>query len=198
MDIQTWGYNTRNEKSKNETSLSHATLMLLQTPLFDDVITGLTTGQRVFLSGTVFTARDAAHQRLVDMLRRGDELPFPFSGQVVFYAGPSPSPPGRVIGAIGPTTSGRMDAFAPELMRAGLKVMIGKGMRSAEVVAAIRECGGVYFAAVGGAAAVISRCVKAAEVVAFDDLGTEAVRQLSVERLPLIVAIDSQGNCIYQ
>jgi len=171
--------------------------MIIQTPISDDVIAGLTTGQQVFLSGTVYTARDAAHQRLVELLRRGEALPFPFAGQVVFYAGPSPSPPGRVIGSIGPTTSGRMDAYTPELMRAGLKVMIGKGLRSDEVVAVIRECGGVYFAAIGGAAAIISRCVTAAEVVAFDDLGTEAIRKLTVERLPLIVATDSRGNCIY-
>ncbi|MCL2117036.1 MAG: Fe-S-containing hydro-lyase [Planctomycetaceae bacterium] len=171
--------------------------MILETPISDETIAGLTAGQTVRLSGTVYTARDAAHKRMVEMLRRGEEPPFPFAGQVVFYAGPCPSPPGRVIGSIGPTTSGRMDAYAPELIRCGLKVMIGKGSRSAEVVEAIREYGGVYFAAVGGAAALMSRCVKSAEVVAFDDLGTEAVRRLTVERLPLIVALDSSGNCVY-
>ena len=171
--------------------------MIVQTPIWDDVIAGLTTGQMVYLSGTVYTARDAAHKRMVEMLQRGEESPFPFSGQVVFYAGPCPSPPGRVIGSIGPTTSGRMDAYAPELMRYGLKVMIGKGTRSAEVVTAIQEYGGVYFAAIGGAAAGMSRCVRSAEVVAFDDLGTEAVRRLIVERLPLIVAVDSCGRGVY-
>ena len=171
--------------------------MFLQTPILDDVIADLTVGQMVYLSGTVYTARDAAHKRMVEMLKRGEMPPFPFAGQVVFYAGPCPSPPGRVIGSIGPTTSGRMDAYAPELMRHGLKAMIGKGTRSAEVVTAIQDCGGVYFAAIGGAAAAMSRCVQAAEVVAFDDLGTEAVRRLTVERLPLIVAVDSCGNSVY-
>jgi len=168
----------------------------MNTPISDEMIAGLTTGRMIYLSGMVYTARDAAHKRMVEMLERGEEPPFPFDGQVVFYAGPCPSPPGRVIGSIGPTTSGRMDAYAPVLIRRGLKVMIGKGSRNAEVVAAIRECGGVYFAAIGGAAAKMSRCVKEAEVIAFDDLGTEAVRRLTVERLPLIVAIDSRGNCI--
>jgi len=171
--------------------------MILQTPISDETIAGLTTGRMIYLSGTVFTARDAAHKRMVEMLQRGEEPPFPFAGQVVFYAGPCPSPPGRVIGSIGPTTSGRMDAYAPELIRHGLKVMIGKGSRSAEVGTAIRECGGMYFAAIGGAAAQMSRCVTSAEVVAFDDLGPEAVRRLTVERLPLIVAMDSRGDCIY-
>ena len=171
--------------------------MILETPLSDDVIAGLTAGRMIYLSGTIYTARDAAHKLMVEMLRRGDEPPFPFAGQVVFYAGPCPSPPGRVIGSIGPTTSGRMDTYAPELIRHGLKVMIGKGARSADVVVAIRECCGVYFAAIGGAAAQMSRCVKSAEVVAFDDLGTEAVRRLTVERLPLIVAVDASGNCVY-
>jgi len=170
----------------------------MKTPISDEMIAGLTTGQMIYLSGTVYTARDAAHKRMVEMLERDEEPPFPLTGQVVFYAGPCPSPPGRVIGSIGPTTSGRMDAYAPALIRRGLKVMIGKGLRSAEVVAAIRECGGVYFAAVGGVAAQMSRCVKEAEVVAFDDLGTEAIRRLTVERLPLIVAMDCRGNCVYR
>jgi len=169
---------------------------ILKTPLSDEVIAGLTVGQMIYLSGTIYTARDAAHKRMVDMLRCGKE-PFPFAGQVVFYAGPCPSPPGRVIGTIGPTTSGRMDIYTPDLIRHGLKVMIGKGPRNAEVVTAIRECGGIYFAAIGGAAALMSRCVKSAEVIAFDDLGTEAIRCLAVERLSLIVAIDAHGNCAY-
>ena len=169
----------------------------LTTPLLDETIAGLTTGQMVYLSGTVYTARDAAHKRLVDMLQSGEAAPFPFTGEVVFYAGPCPNPPGRVIGSIGPTTSGRMDAYTPFLIRRGLKAMIGKGLRNVNVIEAIRECGGVYFAAIGGAAAQMSRCVKEAKVVAFDDLGTEAIRQLTVERLPLIVAIDANGNCIY-
>ena len=169
----------------------------LTTSLSDETIVGLTTGQMVYLSGTVYTARDAAHKRLVDMLQSGEAAPFPFAGEVVFYAGPCPNPPGRVIGSIGPTTSGRMDAYTPFLIRRGLKAMIGKGLRNANVIEAIRECDGVYFAAIGGAAAQMSRCVKEAKVVAFDDLGTEAIRQLTIERLPLIVAIDANGNCIY-
>jgi fumarate hydratase subunit beta len=180
-------------------SFTHrATLHQISTPIPDDRIAGWATGQMIYLSGTVYTARDAAHKRMVEMIERGEEPPFPFAGQVVFYAGPCPSPPGRVIGSIGPTTSGRMDAYALTLIRSGLKVMIGKGSRNAEVVAAIQECGGVYLAAIGGAAAKMSRCVKEAEVVAFDDLGTEAVRRLTVEHLPLIVAMDSRGNSIYR
>lgn len=169
----------------------------LTTPLSDDAIAGLTPGRMISLSGTVYTARDAAHKRMVEMLQSGEAVPFPFAGEVVFYAGPCPSPPGRVIGSIGPTTSGRMDAYSPFLIRRGLKVMIGKGLRSPDVIEAIRECGGVYFAAVGGAAAQMSRCVKEAAVVAFDDLGTEAIRRLTVEGMPLIVAVDARGNCIY-
>ena len=169
----------------------------LTPPLSDDIIAGLAVGQMVYLSGTIYTARDAAHKRMVEMLQSGEAAPFPFAGEVVFYAGPCPSPPGHVIGSIGPTTSGRMDAYSPFLIRRELKVMIGKGLRSPDVVEAIRECGGVYFAAIGGAAAQMSRCVKEATVVAFDDLGTEAIRRLTVERLPLIVAIDASGNCIY-
>jgi len=186
--------------STEQTNLSftlQAAIHQIFTPISDAMIAGLTTGQMIDLSGTVYTARDAAHKRMVEILERGEEPPFPFAGQVIFYAGPCPSPPGRVIGSIGPTTSGRMDAYAPALIRHGLKVMIGKGSRNADVVAAIQECGGVYLAAIGGAAAKMSRCVKEAEVIAFDDLGTEAVRRLTVERLPLIVALDSCGNSIY-
>ena len=169
----------------------------LMTPLLDETIADLATGQMVYLSGTVYTARDAAHKRMVEMLQSGEAAPFPFMGEVVFYAGPCPSPSGRVIGSIGPTTSGRMDAYAPFLIRCGLKAMIGKGLRSPDVIEAVRECGGVYFAAIGGAAAQMSRCVKEAAVIAFGDLGTEAIRRLTVERLPLIVAVDARGNCIY-
>lgn len=163
----------------------------LETPFSDQKIERLENGQMILLSGTVYTARDAAHQRLVDMILRGEDPPFPFEGQVVFYAGPCPCPPDRVIGSIGPTTSGRMDAYAPLLIRHGLKVMIGKGGRSREVIDAIKEFRGVYFAAIGGAAALMSRCVKQSETIAFEDLGTEAIRRLEVEQLPLIVAIDA-------
>lgn len=151
----------------------------------------------VFLSGTVYTARDAAHQRMVEQMERGERPPFPFRGEVVFYAGPCPSPPGRVIGSIGPTTSGRMDAYSPRLIREGLKIMIGKGLRSEEVIESLKTYGGVYFAAIGGAAAIMSRCVKDAEVIAYEDLATEAIRRLTIERFPLIVAVDSRGNCVY-
>lgn len=169
----------------------------LETPLSDETLLSLRAGQMLFLSGDIYTARDAAHQRMVEQIRKGEPPPFDFPGAVVFYAGPSPSPPGKVIGSIGPTTSGRMDLFAPELIRKGLKAMIGKGQRSPEVVEAMKECGGVYFAAIGGAAALLSRCITELEIIAYDDLGTEAVRRLKLERMPLIVAIDSQGGNIY-
>jgi fumarate hydratase subunit beta len=166
-------------------------------PLSDDIIASLGTGDPIELSGVVHTARDAAHARLVDMISRGEPMPFDFEGAVVYYAGPSPSRPGAVIGSIGPTTSGRMDAYSPLLITRGLKVMIGKGLRGEEVKSAITECRGLYLIAAGGAGALISRSVKSSEVIAFPDLGTEAIRRLVVENFPAIVAIDSTGRDIY-
>ncbi len=168
---------------------------IIETPLDDAAIATLSAGDMVYLSGPVYTARDAAHLRLVEMIRRGEAPPFDFQGQVVYYAGPCPNKPGHIIGSVGPTTSGRMDAYAPFLIERGLKAMIGKGMRSQKVTGAIVKHGGVYFAAVGGAAALMSRCVKKAEMVAFEDLGPEAIRRLAVELLPVVVvATDSRGG----
>lgn len=170
----------------------------ITTPLSDDEIQGLKVGDMVLITGTIYTARDAAHKQLVELIEKGEPLPFDFAGQIVYYAGPCPSKPGHVIGPIGPTTSGRMDAYTPLLARHGLKAMIGKGLRNEEVRSAIVEHRGVYFAAVGGAAALISRCVKSVEVVAFPELGTEAIRRLEVVDFPAVVAIDSEGNDIYR
>lgn len=160
----------------------------LQTPLTREDIAALRTGEQVLLSGVIYTARDAAHKRLVEMLDRGELLPFPLEGSAIFYAGPCPAPPGRVIGSVGPTTSGRMDAYSPRLMREAFHVMIGKGQRSQAVLDAIRETGCVYFSAIGGAAALMARCVVDVRPVAFEDLGTEAIVELTVRDLPLIVS----------
>ncbi|MDR1472605.1 MAG: FumA C-terminus/TtdB family hydratase beta subunit [Synergistaceae bacterium] len=166
-------------------------------PLTDGVIRGLSVGDFVSLTGVLYTARDAAHKRLTEMLERGEELPFSLPGSAVYYAGPSPARPGAVIGSIGPTTSGRMDAYSPALISRGLKVMIGKGRRGDAVRRAIAEHCGLYLVAVGGAAALISRSVSGAAVIAFHDLGTEAIRRLEVGGFRAVVAIDSRGRDIY-
>ncbi len=170
---------------------------ILEAPFTDEAIRSLSAGEMVYISGTVYTARDAAHKRLTEMLQNNEPMPFDFGGQAVYYAGPCPAKPGRPIGSVGPTTGGRMDAYSPLLMEKGLKVMIGKGSRSAEVVEAIKRYNGVYFAAIGGAAALMAQCVKSSELIAFEELGTEAIRKLHVEELPVIVAIDSAGNNVY-
>jgi fumarate hydratase subunit beta len=167
-------------------------------PLSDETIAGLKTGDAVSISGVIYTARDVAHARMADMIGHGEGVPFDFAGSVVYYAGPSPARPGAATGSIGPTTSGRMDAYSPELIKMGLRVMIGKGLRGAGVKRAIIEHRGLYLVATGGAAALIARSVKSSEVVAFPDLGTEAIRRLEVEDFPAIVAIDSRGNDIYE
>lgn len=159
----------------------------LSVPFTPDEARRFRSGDIVVLSGTVYTARDAAHKRLAALIAEGRTLPFDIRNQCIYYAGPAPAKPGQVIGPCGPTTSSRMDKYAPELIRLGLTGMIGKGMRSSEVVAAMRECGALYFQAVGGAAALISRCIKEAEVIAFEDLGAEAIRRLRVEGLRVIV-----------
>ncbi len=158
----------------------------------------LRAGDRVLLSGAIYTARDAAHKRLFGLLDRGEALPFDLKGAAIYYAGPTPGQQGMVVGACGPTTAGRMDAFAPRLLDLGLGAMIGKGERSQAVVDAIVRNGACYFAAVGGAGALIARCIETAEVIAFDDLGCESVKRMTVRDLPLIVAIDSQGNDLYK
>lgn len=163
----------------------------------DEVIRELKAGEMAYISGVVYTARDAAHKKMYDLLDGGKPMPFDFTGAAVYYAGPCPAKPGKPIGSIGPTTSGRMDLYAPKLMDQGLKVMIGKGLRNKEVIDSIVKHGGIYFAAIGGAAALMGKSVESAEVIAFDDLGTEAVRRLVVKELPVIVAIDSRGNNMY-
>lgn len=171
---------------------------VLKAPFTNDTISSLRAGDMVYISGTIYTARDAAHKRLFEMLTEGQPMPFDFQGQAVYYAGPCPAKPGSPIGSVGPTTGGRMDAYSPKLIAEGLKVMIGKGSRSDAVVEAIKQYNGIYLAAIGGAAALMAKCVKSAEVIAFDDLGTEAIRKLEVEELPVIVAVDCKGNNAYQ
>ena len=170
----------------------------IRLPLHAEVIEKLRAGDQVLMSGTVYSARDAAHKRLVEALDRGEDLPFEIEGQTIYYMGPSPPRPGRVIGSAGPTTSGRMDVYAPRLMEVGLKGMIGKGSRSQEVKDAMRRYKAVYFAAIGGAGALIAKSIKKAEVVAYDDLGAEALRRLEVEDFPATVINDIYGGDLYQ
>ncbi|MCQ1531526.1 Fe-S-containing hydro-lyase [Lutispora saccharofermentans] len=170
----------------------------IYTPLTDDEIDGLKAGDRVMLSGIIYTARDAAHKRLVDMIDRGEELPLDLKGQVIYYVGPCPAKPDEVIGSAGPTTSGRMDAYTDALLERGLKGMIGKGERNWEVIDSMIRSRAVYFAAVGGAGALLAEAVKEAEVIAFPELGPEAVYRLKVENFPLTVAIDAKGTDIYK
>jgi len=170
--------------------------MQIFTPFTTEIIRQLKAGDTIELSGEIYTARDAAHARMAQALKNDDIPPFNYEGQAVFYAGPCPAPPGKPIGSIGPTTSGRMDAYSPALIEAGLRVMIGKGERSPAVVDAIKKCGGIYFVAVGGVAALMAKCVTKAETIAYDDLGTEAIRRLTVEKLPLVVSIDHLGRSL--
>lgn len=158
----------------------------------------LRAGDKLTVSGTIYTARDAAHKRLTELIASGEELPLDIRGAAIYYAGPTPEKPGQVIGSCGPTTSGRMDAYAPGLLDRGLAVMIGKGDRNAAVIDAIVQNGAVYLAAMGGAGALMGSCVKAARIVCYEDLGCEAIRELKVENMPLTVVIDSQGNDLYK
>lgn len=169
----------------------------LTTPLDPAILRELRAGQSVLLSGTIYTARDAAHARMVQGLTRGEGLPFDPVGQVIYYVGPCPARPGVPIGSAGPTTSYRMDPFTPPLLAAGIAGLIGKGSRSPEVVASLVEHGAVYFIALGGAGALLSQCIRSAEVVAYADLGTEAIRRLVVERFPLVVGVDTLGQDAY-
>jgi len=171
----------------------------LQVPVADkSELAALRTGQRVLLTGVIYTARDAAHRRMVETILAGGDPPIPLENSFIYYAGPCPAPPGRVIGSIGPTTACRMDSYAPLLIDRGLGGMIGKGTRSKEVIDAMTKNGCVYFAALGGAGALLSRRVVSAEIVAYGDLGTEAIRRLEVKDFPVIVAIDTKGNNIYE
>lgn len=167
-------------------------IIKVKAPFTKEFAKTLKAGDNVLISGTIYTARDAAHKRLVEE----ETMPFPIENAVVYYAGPAPAKKGQPIGSCGPTTSGRMDAYAPTLIAKGQKGMIGKGERSAEVIEAMKKHGAVYFGAIGGAGALISRCVTTAEVIAYDDLGTEAIRKLTVKDFPAVVMIDSYGNRI--
>ena len=169
----------------------------ITTPLTDKVIKSLKAGDKVLISGVVYTARDAAHKRLVSAIKDKEKLPFNLKGQIIYFTGPTPEPPGKVIGSAGPTTSSRMDAFSPILIKKGLKGMIGKGPRGKEVVDAIKKNKSVYFAAVGGAAALLSKSIKKSDIIAYEDLGTEAIRRLEVEDFPVIVINDIYGNDLY-
>lgn len=170
----------------------------LTTPLDKNSIQNLKAGDRVLLSGIIYSARDAAHARMSDALEKGEKLPFEMAGQVIYYAGPCPAKPGEVAGPYGPTTSGRMDKYTPALLQQGLKGMIGKGERNQSVIDAIIDNKAVYFAAIGGIGALIATTIRKQEVVAYDDLGAEAIFRLLVEDFPLIVAIDSEGNNLYK
>ena len=167
-------------------------------PFDETVLQTLKAGDSILLSGTIYTARDAAHKRMVETLQNGGSLPVSLAGQVIYYAGPTPAKPGQVIGSCGPTTSGRMDAYAPLLIERGLRGMIGKGERTDEVYRAMKEYGCVYLGAIGGAGALISKCVRSCEVVAYEDLGTEAIRRLMVVDMPLTVIGDIYGGNLYR
>ena len=167
-------------------------------PINKETARSLHAGDYVYITGTMYTARDAAHKRMYEILQKGGELPVDWKDQVIYYMGPSPAREGRPIGSAGPTTASRMDKYAPQLLDLGLGAMVGKGKRSQAVIDAIVRNGLVYFAAVGGAGALLSKCITSAEVVAYDDLGTEAIRKLTVENFPAIVVIDSEGNNLYE
>lgn len=170
----------------------------IQTPLTKKIAATLVAGDRVYISGDIYTARDAAHKRMHKSISQGDQLPFDVKNQIIYYAGPAPAKPGDVIGSCGPTTSGRVDAYTPALLDLGLIGMIGKGERDEQVIESMMKNGSVYFAAIGGAGALIAKCVKSVEPVAYDDLGTEAIVRLRVENFPLTVVIDSKGNNMYE
>lgn len=170
----------------------------ITTPLSRDQARQLKAGDSCLLSGVIYTARDAAHKRLCELAEQGKELPIDVRDAVIYYVGPTPAQPGEAIGSAGPTTSYRMDAYSPLLISLGETGMIGKGKRGQEVIAAMREHGAVYFGAIGGCGALLSQCVKRAEIVAYEDLGAEAIRRLEVENFPVVVVIDSQGNNLYE
>jgi len=170
----------------------------ITSPMSEDVIKGLKAGDQVLISGVVYVGRDAAHKRLVEALDRGDKLPFEVKGQTIYYMGPSPTKPGKVIGSAGPTTSGRMDAYTPRMLEAGLKAMIGKGLRSPEVKEAIKKHQAVYLASTGGAAALIAKSIIKSQVIAYEELGPEAILRLEVKDFPAVVINDCHGGDLYQ
>lgn len=170
----------------------------INAPFTQEIVDGLKAGDYVYISGIIYTARDAAHLRMYEAMNTGRELPINLENNVIYYLGPTPAREGQVIGSAGPTTSSRMDKYTPLMLQNGLKGMIGKGKRSQAVIDAMKKYGAVYFAAVGGAGALLSKCIKKAEVIAYDDLGTEAIRRLEVENLPVIVVVDRNGNNMYE
>jgi len=170
----------------------------ITSPIDAEIIEKLTVGTRVLISGIIYTARDAAHHRLIQTLDKGDKPPFDLEGQTLYYMGPSPAKPGQVIGSAGPTTSGRMDIYTPRLIAAGIRVMIGKGSRSLEVKEAIKKYKAVYFTTIGGASALLAKSIKQVKVIAYEDLGTEAILQLNVESFPVIVANDIYGEDLFE
>ena len=170
----------------------------ITTPLTQEKVKDLRAGDSCLISGVIYTARDAAHKRLCELVAAGKELPLDVKDSIIYFVGPTPAKPGQVIGSAGPTTSYRMDAYSPTLISLGLTGMIGKGKRGQEVVDAMKEYGAVYFGAIGGCGALLSKCVKKAEVIAYDDLGAEAIRRMEVEDFPAVVIIDSLGNNLYQ
>jgi fumarate hydratase subunit beta len=170
----------------------------LQPPLSEKMVRELRAGDEVLISGVVYTARDVAHKRLCKLIEAGEKLPFPLEGAIIYFVGPTPARPGRVIGAAGPTTSSRMDSFSPKLIANGLKAMIGKGYRGSEVRDALKKYGAVHLSTIGGAGALLSKHIVAAEVIAYEDLGTEAIQKLEVVDFPAIVAYDCYGNSVYK
>ena len=170
----------------------------IQTPLTREAARELRAGDSCLISGVIYTARDAAHKRLCELVAQGKELPLEIKDAIIYFVGPTPAKPGQAIGSAGPTTSYRMDAYSPTLISIGQTGMIGKGKRSAEVVAAMKEHGAVYFGAIGGCGALLSKCIKKAEIIAYEDLGAEAIRRLEVEDFPVVVIIDSEGNNLYE
>lgn len=173
-------------------------MIRLTTPLTEKMVQSLKAGDQVLLSGVIYSGRDAAHKRLVEALDHNEPLPFDLQDAVIYFVGPAPAAPGEIIGSCGPTTSYRMDAYSPRLLEVGLRGMIGKGKRNQEVVDAIVAHKGIYFGAIGGAGALMAHCIKKAEVIAYEDLGTEAIRRLVVEDMPLTVIIDTKGHDLYQ
>ena len=170
----------------------------IQTPLTREDARALRAGESCLISGTIYTARDAAHKRLCELVAAGKKLPLEIENAIIYFVGPTPAKPGQAIGSAGPTTSYRMDAYSPTLISIGQTGMIGKGKRSPEVVAAMKEHGAVYFGAIGGCGALLSKCIKSAEIIAYEDLGAEAIRKLEVEDFPVVVIIDSEGNNLYE
>ena len=170
----------------------------IQTPLTRELVKTLKAGDTCTITGTIYTARDAAHKRLCELVAQGKELPLDIKDSIIYFVGPTPAKPGQAIGSAGPTTSYRMDAYSPTLISIGQTGMIGKGKRNEEVIAAMKEHGAVYFGAIGGLGALLSKCIKKAEIVAYEDLGAEAIRRLEVEDFPVVVIIDSEGNNLYE